>query len=209
VLTDHLCSLHFAPTHQAKENLLKENIEKEKISSPATRSPDALFIAMKEPHTWGDPTLKKLFDRMSIRSPCSGGAHDPGDAHRRENHGAPLDNVFSALRRIVDSKPGRLHRLPRALKSKRQKSAKEVLAAIPDPPDPTRGLPWTSSTSLEKRIWVVTGLRRHSGRRAGAWETCSGPAQSHGTPGSGCGRDRKSNRRGRKKRPFLKTCRSF
>src|ERR1700684_1635617 len=28
VLTDHLCSLHFAPTHQAKENLLKENIDR-------------------------------------------------------------------------------------------------------------------------------------------------------------------------------------
>jgi len=54
--------LHFAPTHQAKENLLKENITKESIFVTGNTVTDALFIAMKEPHHWTDPTLIKLFD---------------------------------------------------------------------------------------------------------------------------------------------------
>lgn len=132
VLTDHLCSLHFAPTHQAKQNLLQENIGKEKIFVTGNTVTDALFIAMKEPHTWTDPTLKKLFGLKA-----SPDAIQPAarmilvTAHRRENHGAPLDNVFRALRRIVDDNPGVYIVYPVHLNPNVQKSAKEVLGNHP------------------------------------------------------------------------------
>ena len=133
VLTDHLCSLHFAPTHQAKENLLKENIDKERIYVTGNTVTDALFIAMKEPHEWTDPTLKALFD-PKVKSDATQPAARMIllTAHRRENHGEPLENVFRALRRIVDENPGVYIVYPVHLNPNVQKSAKTVLGNHPN-----------------------------------------------------------------------------
>ncbi len=132
VLTDHLCTLHFAPTHQAKENLLKENIEKDKIFVTGNTVTDALFIAMKEPHQWTDPTLKKLFDPKAQTEATQPAARMIlVTAHRRENHGAPLENVFRALRRVVDDNPGAYIVYPVHLNPNVQKSALAVLGNHP------------------------------------------------------------------------------
>ena len=133
VLTYHLCTLHFAPTHKAKENLLEENIGKEKIFVTGNTVTDALFIAMKEPHTWSDPTLKQLFDPREHSEATQPAARmSLVTAHRRENHGAPLDNVFRALRRVVDENPGVYIVYPVHLNPNVQKSAKEVLGNHPN-----------------------------------------------------------------------------
>ena len=52
-------------------------------------------------------------------------------AHRRENHGAALDNVFKALRRIVDANPGVYIVYPVHLNPNVQKSAQAVLGGHP------------------------------------------------------------------------------
>lgn len=119
VLTDHLCSLHFAPTHQAKKNLLKENIPADRIFVTGNTVTDALFIALKEKHSWTDPALKDLLrpgSRMILLT-----------AHRRENHGKPLENVFKALRRIVDDHPGTFIVYPVHLNPNVQRTAQSVL----------------------------------------------------------------------------------
>src|SRR5688572_29517145 len=132
VLTDHLCSLHFAPTHQAKENLLKENVDKSTIFVTGNTVTDALFIALKEAHSWTDPTLKSLFDPHSEST-----ATQPASrmilvtAHRRENHGAALEKVFRALRRIVYDNPGVYIVYPVHLNPYVQKSAQLVLGNHP------------------------------------------------------------------------------
>jgi UDP-N-acetylglucosamine 2-epimerase (non-hydrolysing) len=132
VLTDHLCSLHFAPTHQAKENLLKENIDREKIFVTGNTVTDALFIAMKEPHHWTDSVLKYLFN-PSVQTDATQPAARMilVTAHRRENHGAPLDNVFRALRRIVEDNPGVYIVYPVHLNPNVQKSAQAILGKHP------------------------------------------------------------------------------
>ena len=128
VLADHLCTLHFAPTHQAKHNLLQENIAKEGLYVTGNTVTDALFIAMREAHHWTDPTLKKIFDPAA-----KGMANLPASrmilvtAHRRENHGAPLLNVFRALRRIVDQHAGVYVVYPVHLNPNVQKAADEIL----------------------------------------------------------------------------------
>jgi len=128
VLADHLCSLHFAPTHQAKKNLLKENIAPGGIFVTGNTVTDALFIAMKEPHQWTDPTLKALFDPKTQTD-----ATQPAarlillTAHRRENHGAPLENVFRGLRRVVDEHPGVYVVYPVHLNPNVQKAAQAAL----------------------------------------------------------------------------------
>ena len=132
VLTDHLCTLHFAPTHQAEENLLKENIGQKKIFVTGNTVTDALFIAMKEPHRWTDPALKALFDPDKLTDATQPAARMIlVTAHRRENHGAPLDNVFRALRRVVDELPGVYIVYPVHLNPNVQKSARAVLGNHP------------------------------------------------------------------------------
>jgi UDP-N-acetylglucosamine 2-epimerase (non-hydrolysing) len=132
VLTDHLCSLHFAPTHQAKKNLIKENIAAEKIFVTGNTVTDALFIAMKEPHQWTDPALKGLFDprrKMDATQPAA--RMILVTAHRRENHGAPLESVFRSLKRIVEDHPGVYIVYPVHLNPHVQKSAQAVLGDHP------------------------------------------------------------------------------
>ncbi|HVO33321.1 MAG TPA: UDP-N-acetylglucosamine 2-epimerase (non-hydrolyzing), partial [Elusimicrobiota bacterium] len=128
VLTDHLCRLHFAPTHRAKENLIKEAIAAEKIFVTGNTVTDALFIAIREPHQWSDPTLKRLYGGAA-----PGEANQPAarmvlvTAHRRENLGTPLENVFKALRRIVDDHAGVYIVYPVHLNPNVQKTAQSVL----------------------------------------------------------------------------------
>lgn len=132
VLADALCTLHFAPTHKAKENLLKENISPERIFVTGNTVTDALFIAIKESHDWTDPALKAIFNAAGPTV-----ASQPGSemilvtAHRRENHGAPLQNVFRALRRIVDSRPGAYVVYPVHLNPNVQQSANDILGNHP------------------------------------------------------------------------------
>jgi UDP-N-acetylglucosamine 2-epimerase (non-hydrolysing) len=123
VLADHLCTLFFAPTPQSRANLLKENISEQGIFVTGNTVTDALFIALKENHTWTDPTLQTLFkapdteaSRMILLT-----------AHRRENLGAPLERVFKALRRIVDETPDVSIIYPVHLNPHVQKSAHAVL----------------------------------------------------------------------------------
>jgi len=118
VLADHLCALHFAPTHRARENLLKENIQEEGIFVTGNTVTDALAIALKEPHHWTEPALKTLsfFSRMILVT-----------AHRRENHGKPLEDVFRALRRVVEDHPDVSIVYPVHLNPNVQKPAKEIL----------------------------------------------------------------------------------
>ena len=118
VLADHLCAMHFAPTRQAKENLLKENIRKEGIFVTGNTVTDALLMALKEPHHWTEPALKTLAfsSRMILVT-----------AHRRENHGKPLEDVFRALRRIVEDHPDVSIVYPVHLNPNVQKPANEIL----------------------------------------------------------------------------------
>jgi UDP-N-acetylglucosamine 2-epimerase (non-hydrolysing) len=133
VLTDHLCALHFAPTHQARRNLLKENVDKNRIFVTGNTVTDALFIAMKEPHQWTEPKLKALFDPKS-HSEATAPAHRMilVTAHRRESLGPALENVFRALRRIVEDHPGVYIVYPVHLNPSVQKTAEKVLGGHPN-----------------------------------------------------------------------------
>jgi UDP-N-acetylglucosamine 2-epimerase (non-hydrolysing) len=132
LLTDALCTLHFAPTHQAQENLLKEHTAREGIFVTGNTVIDALFIAIRHPHAWTDPTLKKLFDPQ-IRSDVT----RPTErlvlvtAHRRENLGTPLENILRGLRRIVQTHADVTLIYPVHLNPKVQRAAREILDRHP------------------------------------------------------------------------------
>jgi UDP-N-acetylglucosamine 2-epimerase (non-hydrolysing) len=89
-LTGVLSDLHFAPTKKSAENLLLENKPKENIYITGNTAIDALKTTVKENYT--HPILEQLgLDRLILLT-----------AHRRENLGEPMRNIFAAIREIVE-----------------------------------------------------------------------------------------------------------
>ncbi len=92
VLAGHLARLHFAPTEQAKSNLLKEGVPIERIFVTGNTVIDALLSTAAK-NTELDmyvPVGKRLILLT---------------AHRRENFGAPLEEIFSAVKTLAERYP--------------------------------------------------------------------------------------------------------
>ena len=87
-LTTQLTDLHFAPTPQAVENLKREGIRDEAIYLTGNTVIDAL-LQVSKPREAAQGGLKTILVT----------------AHRRENLGAPLENIAGALRDILDRFP--------------------------------------------------------------------------------------------------------
>lgn len=87
-LTGTMADLHFAPTAKAEENLLNEN-KKDNIFVTGNTATDALKTTVRS--TYSHPVLTGLGnDRLILLT-----------AHRRENLGEPMRNIFRAVKRIV------------------------------------------------------------------------------------------------------------
>nr|WP_226642822.1 UDP-N-acetylglucosamine 2-epimerase (non-hydrolyzing) [Mesobacillus subterraneus] len=89
-LTGVMADLHFAPTSKSAANLLRENKIEENIFVTGNTAIDALKTTVKE--TYEHEVLDKLGDDRLILM----------TAHRRENLGEPMRNMFRAIKRIVD-----------------------------------------------------------------------------------------------------------
>lgn len=89
-LTGVLADIHFAPTEQAKENLLKENKEPNSIIVTGNTAIDALATTVANDYT--HPVLESIGENRMILL----------TAHRRENLGEPMENMFRAIHRILD-----------------------------------------------------------------------------------------------------------
>lgn len=82
---------NFAPTETAKENLLREGKKPDSIYVTGNTAIDALKITVRE--SYAHPELEWASDsRMILLT-----------AHRRENLGEPMRNMFRAIKRIVDA----------------------------------------------------------------------------------------------------------
>lgn len=84
---------NFAPTKKAKENLLKEGKDSKKIWITGNTVIDALQTTVKEDYTHPELTWAKGSKLIFIT------------AHRRENLGQPMRNMFRAIRRVIDEYP--------------------------------------------------------------------------------------------------------
>lgn len=92
-LTSALTDFHFAPTEGAKKNLLQEGIHPKKIWVTGNTVIDALLHVEKKTYSFTNG-LEKIFNRKDIRFLLV-------TAHRRENHGGPLENICKALLEII------------------------------------------------------------------------------------------------------------
>lgn len=91
-LTGVLTDLHFSPTEKAARNLIDENKREDSIFITGNTAIDALNTTVQQ--SYRHPLLDRIGeDRLLLLT-----------AHRRENVGEPMRNMFRAVRKIVDEK---------------------------------------------------------------------------------------------------------
>ncbi len=87
--TSIIAKYNFAPTEMSKQNLIKEGKKPKSIYVTGNTAIDALKTTVKENYT--HPILDWVgSDRLILLT-----------AHRRENLGQPLENMFNAIKKIV------------------------------------------------------------------------------------------------------------
>ena len=111
ILTD----MHFAPTENSKKSLLSEGKNPEKIFVTGNTAIDALTTTVKKDYK------HKIFDwigndRLVLVT-----------AHRRENLGDPMRNIFRAIKKIVNEFPDVKVVYPVHLNPRVREIAKEIL----------------------------------------------------------------------------------
>ncbi|VEF49574.1 UDP-N-acetylglucosamine 2-epimerase [Bacillus freudenreichii] len=89
-LTGVIADLHFSPTQQSANNLLEEGKKEETIFITGNTAIDALKTTVRDEYTHS--VLEKVGqDRLILLT-----------AHRRENLGEPMRNIFRAVKRLVE-----------------------------------------------------------------------------------------------------------
>lgn len=90
IMVDRITDMYFAPTEVSKNNLLKENIDESKIYVTGNTAIDAMK------YTISDNYENSIFDWVGNSKLIL------LTAHRRENLGEPMYNIFKAVKRLVN-----------------------------------------------------------------------------------------------------------
>lgn len=110
-----VANYNFAPTEMSKENLLKEGKESSTIYVTGNTAIDALKITVRDDYY--HEQLRWVSDSRLIMI----------TAHRRENLGEPMRNMFSAIKRIIDETPDIKAIYPIHMNPAVRKAAQEIL----------------------------------------------------------------------------------
>lgn len=97
VMTSSLADLHFTPTKRSKENLLRENVSPSKVFVTGNTVIDALLIVAGRKYNF-EGKLAEIFGRNKTRKILL-------TAHRRENHGLPMENICRAVLELLSRFP--------------------------------------------------------------------------------------------------------
>ncbi|MDM8533833.1 UDP-N-acetylglucosamine 2-epimerase (non-hydrolyzing) [Clostridiaceae bacterium HSG29] len=92
-LTGRIANIHFSPTDGNVSNLIKENISKTKIIKTGNTVIDALVNVVKNDYVFKDESLNKIDYKNKKVILLT--------AHRRENLGEPMENIFKAVKRLI------------------------------------------------------------------------------------------------------------
>lgn len=93
-LTGAISDCHLAPTASAKKNLLREGVRAEDIFVTGNTVIDALKSTVSPTYHFSNPILKNLDFKTKKTILVT--------AHRRENWGKPMEDIFWALRDITE-----------------------------------------------------------------------------------------------------------
>ena len=130
-LVGDIATLHFAPTRANAENLRRESVQGE-IFITGNTVIDAMKTTVRPDFVFEDETLNRLDfpEKQVITLTC----------HRRENYGAPMEAILTAVRTIVDQNPNVEVVYPVHLSPVVQDCAHRLLGDHPqDPPDRSPG----------------------------------------------------------------------
>lgn len=113
-----LADVHFSPTKNNAENLRRENVSAP-IFITGNTAIDALKLTVRPDYVFENAALRTLrFDRKKVIAIT---------AHRRENYGAPMENIMAALGRIARAHPEAQLVYPVHLSPYVQETARRVL----------------------------------------------------------------------------------
>src|SRR5699024_9947218 len=115
-LTGVIADLHFAPTEKAKETLLKEDKQADTIYVTGNTVIDALKTTVTDDYS--NPLLNRIKDKKLVLM----------TAHRRENLGENMQQMFRAIKRLVEAHDDIHIVYPVHLNPTVQKTAEEILA---------------------------------------------------------------------------------
>ncbi|MBU5267988.1 non-hydrolyzing UDP-N-acetylglucosamine 2-epimerase [Virgibacillus proomii] len=90
-LTGIIADLHFSPTEKSKQNLLQENKAEETIYVTGNTAIDALKTTVDS--SYNNPILERLGSKRLVLM----------TAHRRENLGNNMQQMFRAIKRLVET----------------------------------------------------------------------------------------------------------
>jgi len=145
-LTGVLTNFHFAPTKKNFDNLVSEGYSKDKIFITGNTVIDALKYAIKKDYKFSDERLNNIdYDNKKVILVTS---------HRRENLGEPMENIFKAIRDVVDSHEDSLVVFPVHLNPKVRELAEDILGnnnriLLTEPLD------YEPFTNLMSRVYAV------------------------------------------------------
>ncbi|SIS73066.1 UDP-N-acetylglucosamine 2-epimerase (non-hydrolysing) [Virgibacillus pantothenticus] len=90
-LTGVIADLHFAPTEKSKQNLVQENKPLERIAVTGNTAIDALKTTVDP--SYSSPILERIGEKRLVLM----------TAHRRENLGNNMQQMFRAIKRLVET----------------------------------------------------------------------------------------------------------
>ena len=108
---------NFAPTELAKDNLIKEGRSADSIYVTGNTAIDALKTTVREDYTHPELDWAKGSRLIMIT------------AHRRENLGEPMKNMFRAIKRVMDEHPDVKAIYPIHMNPMVRKTADEILGS--------------------------------------------------------------------------------
>ncbi len=95
LLTTRIASIHFAATEGNVDNLIKEGINPQVVYKTGNTVIDALMEVIDENYVFQNEYLNNIdFENHKIIALT---------AHRRENLGMPMENIFSAIRALIEA----------------------------------------------------------------------------------------------------------
>ena len=98
MMTGVVTNFHFAPTETSKNNLLREGYDENKIFITGNTSIDALSWVIDKNFKFEDKIINNIdFENKKVILLT---------AHRRENIGEPMENIFNVLKEIVEKNKG-------------------------------------------------------------------------------------------------------
>jgi len=97
MLTGRLADLHFSPTQGNYDNLIREAVDPEHIFITGNTVIDALKMVVRPDYTFDVPELNnvRFGEKKTLLL----------TAHRRENLGEPMENIFKAILKVHDHNP--------------------------------------------------------------------------------------------------------